>query len=447
MQAQQYSMPPHSGYYNVAQNTYPTVPEQYTASNVGDFTSFSRGSSLVYPQDYQYFSHRGLSTRHSSSNFIDTQSIDATVSGLAGNSTDMNYRPEDMMAYQPSWRWTDSSIPEASVPMVPSIYSGAERAKSSLDYAFVTTPTTATSLPTPAAMADMMNRSLQLDVGHQQVSFQMPSSQSAAQASATVARASRTEPGGQRLHSVPDTQSREKKHACSMCHKRFDRPSTLRKASPHLLVHTGEKAFVCDTCGRRFGVASNLNRHVRRCILKPIHAASASPNESTSGSTQSVSPVPSNSSHTQMGSLNGQGNKRTKTRALSSDQFHLSAGLESQPSERHADVKTMIMPKRRRRAPSPSQWIPCSLTQFNLVSEELEKVAPVPLPPVRRCLPREERDSWDENMNATPYHPRGWKNVLPGPGLGICSGFGGKDVRNLNIGGNSSYMLGRVSVF
>jgi hypothetical protein len=191
-------------------------------------------------------------------------------------------------------------------------------------------------------------------------------------------------------------------------------------------------------------VASNLNRHVRKCKLKPIHAAaSASPNDSASGSPHSVSPVPSNnSSHTYTGSVNGQCNKRSRDVAFSSDQYNLSAGqCGGQP-----EIKPVI-PKRRRRAPSPSQWIPYSLSQFNLTSEELQKVTPVPLPPVRRCLPREERDSWDENVNATPYHPRGWKEVLPGPGIGICSGLGGKDVRNLNIGGNGSYTLGQVLVF
>jgi hypothetical protein len=61
------------------------------------------------------------------------------------------------------------------------------------------------------------------------------------------------EPGGD--DDARATRMREKKHACWMCHKSFDRPSTLRKVrliiqvswrrltfvSQHLLVHTGEK--------------------------------------------------------------------------------------------------------------------------------------------------------------------------------------------------------------
>ena len=37
--------------------------------------------------------------------------------------------------------------------------------------------------------------------------------------------------------------------------------------------------------------------------------------------------------------------------------------------------------------------------------------------------------------------------MLPGPGFGLGLGLGGKDVRNLNLGGNGGFMLGRVLVF
>jgi hypothetical protein len=67
---------------------------------------------------------------------------------------------------------------------------------------------------------------------------------------------------------------------------------------------------------------------------------------------------------------------------------------------------------------------------------------------VKRNLHKgEERDSWDENVASSPYHPCGWKDVLPGPGFGLGLGLGGKDVRNLNLGGNGGFMLGRVLVF
>ncbi|PPQ85650.1 hypothetical protein CVT26_011538 [Gymnopilus dilepis] len=75
--------------------------------------------------------------------------------------------------------------------------------------------------------------------------------------------------------------------------------------------------------------------------------------------------------------------------------------------------------KRRRRAPSPSQWVPPTLQHFNLQSDDSNRVSAMPLPPVRRNLPEEERDSWHENIGLTPYHPRQWNGFLPGPGFGL----------------------------
>lgn len=103
--------------------------------------------------------------------------------------------------------------------------------------------------------------------------------------------------------------------------------------------------------------------------------------------------------------------------------------------------------KRRRRAPAPSVWVPNSLQGFNLVPEEFHKATPVPLPPVSPSQ-YEERDSWDENVGMTPYHPREWcsRPRLPGP-AGSILGFGGQDVRNLDLSGEGGWVLGRVLVF
>ncbi|KAJ3299490.1 hypothetical protein HDU76_006295, partial [Blyttiomyces sp. JEL0837] len=58
-----------------------------------------------------------------------------------------------------------------------------------------------------------------------------------------------------------------RRYLCSVCSKRFTRPSTLRT---HMNSHTGERPFACPTpnCGWRFTVLSNLKRHMRICPSK-----------------------------------------------------------------------------------------------------------------------------------------------------------------------------------
>ncbi|KAJ6459643.1 hypothetical protein C8R45DRAFT_1030609 [Mycena sanguinolenta] len=210
--------------------------------------------------------------------------------------------------------------------------------------------------------------------------------------------------------------SREKKHGCTMCHKRFDRPSTLKK---HLLVHTGEKAFQCTICERRFGVMSNLNRHIRRCSLREVH---------THGSAASALPV----SPPEKTTPRAKRGRSTPSPTATADS---------------TDSANALPRKRRRRPPSPSRWIPASLRSFRILPPEVQTAAPVPLNPVSPGHAHsmydsdtgsdsgphwdEERDSWDENVGSTPYHSRDWEKThrLPGPAI---VKFGGA------IGGNYS---------
>ncbi|KAJ3572083.1 hypothetical protein NP233_g3326 [Leucocoprinus birnbaumii] len=491
---------------------YSTVHDQYFATGGDDFSgSFSSGSSLAYPhEDYRYMTDRGgpssavpTAAVVLSSAPVYTQAnipFDATCLGYPESNNNVAAREpychaEDISAsYEQSqgWQWechsstapgqatvAPSSHPHphplahpqlhASVlPQLPgvtdngsagrlppdstfldlssTIKSSAVTVGQSQNYHPVRSPTA--QLPTPAAMAVLLNPN-----GHGRSQTPQgtmdPVGLSAQQPTPAVIQMPSSVTDANALMPVPDILSREKKHACTMCHKRFDRPSTLRK---HLLVHTGEKAFVCDTCGRRFGVASNLNRHVRRCILKPVNAAAAatsssssstSPSTSGSGTLSDMSPDNDNSTPKASGPKRGRALSTTGSTSSSS------SISSSNPSPTHKGTAEGKPPgqKRRRRAPSPSLWIPWSLRAFNLACEEFYRSAPVPLQPVKRNLPREERDSYDENVTARPYHPIEWKGVLPGPGLGPGLGLGGKDVRNLNFGGSGGIMLGRVLVF
>ncbi|KAK0444662.1 uncharacterized protein EV420DRAFT_1574244 [Desarmillaria tabescens] len=62
--------------------------------------------------------------------------------------------------------------------------------------------------------------------------------------------------------SSEDDEDGAKKHVCRTCHKRFNRPSSLRI---HINTHTGATPFRCPFpgCGREFNVNSNMRRHYR----------------------------------------------------------------------------------------------------------------------------------------------------------------------------------------
>ncbi|KAJ7483948.1 hypothetical protein B0H11DRAFT_2192938 [Mycena galericulata] len=82
-----------------------------------------------------------------------------------------------------------------------------------------------------------------------------------------------------------------KKHVCSTCGKRFNRPSSLRI---HVNTHTGATPFRCPhpSCGRAFNVNSNMRRHFRN-HANPDFAESASMHSypSPSSASSPISPT------------------------------------------------------------------------------------------------------------------------------------------------------------
>ncbi|KAF7314476.1 C2H2 conidiation transcriptional factor [Mycena kentingensis (nom. inval.)] len=243
---------------------------------------------------------------------------------------------------------------------------------------------------------------------------------------------------------------REKRHGCTMCHKRFDRPSTLKK---HLLVHTGEKAFQCSICERRFGVLSNLNRHVRRCSQREVRIH---------GSRAEIAKAEAAALGVDLGELGGDGASAWLERGRGKRRSNESTSDLNASSSPHAASPR----KRRRRPPTPSRWVPPSLRSFNLLAPEANPAANLPLDPVSpsRALSSpassgssqrkasleqdfdevypdwdEERDSYDENVGMAPYRDLEWskKRRLPGPAPPLVK-FGGC------MSGNTMYRGGRA---
>ncbi|PBK95610.1 hypothetical protein ARMGADRAFT_806451 [Armillaria gallica] len=86
---------------------------------------------------------------------------------------------------------------------------------------------------------------------------------------------SRTEGGDSTSRSregYADDSTNKTRYECSYCGKGFSRPSALKI---HVISHTGDKDFVCpeDSCRRRFGIRSNMLRHIR-LVHQNIHTPS-----------------------------------------------------------------------------------------------------------------------------------------------------------------------------
>ena len=66
------------------------------------------------------------------------------------------------------------------------------------------------------------------------------------------------------LNAIPDISTvheGDKAYICESCGKSFTTCTSLKKHV--ILVHEGKKTHQCATCGKYFGEAGHLNRHVK----------------------------------------------------------------------------------------------------------------------------------------------------------------------------------------
>jgi len=199
---------------------------------------YSDGSSQLYPEcfprpystDYRYHVvERGeLDSRLCPSGLLDS-TLHATGIGFSGNqpSTSSYVPPEHMSYYPPlhsSWdHWEDSDTgPQqivAPAPVYPPAFSESAASRSHQEECVY-----GGQLPTPAAMAAFLAPSGRSEREPTQPSFELPPGPSVAISRQPPASASRSglnsvEPATT-VQPAADGQAREKRHACTMCHKR-----------------------------------------------------------------------------------------------------------------------------------------------------------------------------------------------------------------------------------
>ena len=161
-------------------------------------------------------------------------------------------------------------------------------------------------------------------------------------------------------------------------------------------------------------MASNLNRHVRRCVLRPVNALHSAP-PAGSGKPPDPESASARSSNTARSGSEGCSTGTLSETTLSPRSSAPSPKRTSTYDLNYEAGAARPAKKRPRRAPTPTPWIPLSLRGFDLTPTR--KACPIPLAPVRPSpWDGEERDSYSaDEPPQNPYHPDGWIGRLPGP--------------------------------
>ena len=234
MEAQHYSVPFHHQpvYDSTMAICLATDASSLSLSTDGlDHAGFSRGSPQTYLY-YDYFPDRGDLSRlfeySSSPSTSDECATGAPFSGIscAPSGHDL-LQAEGISGYHPQQRWqwpTASESFHGEVTLSPSTHKpDLSTVKSSVNHtdASITIVSPAAQLPTPASMAILLNPNVRRERQPQQDPLpQPPSRPPNAQLSPAIP------PTRQSLGVEPEqtdaveSASREKKHGCTMCHKR-----------------------------------------------------------------------------------------------------------------------------------------------------------------------------------------------------------------------------------
>lgn len=207
--------------------SYASHSDQYlaTAGDLEFAANFSLGSSLAYPdphEGYPYVFHRGEGSSYREG--TTTVGLAATGLGFSDNNTPSLtaslFPNEEVPLYSQTWSWTQQAQASmlhgvvAPVPVLPGppevsfLPMKNKQVPSQSSYERPPDP----PLPTPAAMAVLLSSGGRAD---NRGPFDLVEGVAAAPNGPTSVGV-----GVPASHGTLETASREKKHACTMCHKR-----------------------------------------------------------------------------------------------------------------------------------------------------------------------------------------------------------------------------------
>ncbi|CAO3590231.1 unnamed protein product [Absidia cylindrospora] len=262
-------------YFEQNSGTNIKVPSQPTASDINHSQQYMMwkqdlyspplaitNTSWIHPQQEE--DTLGQTTSHTPRSLSGSPSLHHQNSMVSTSMPPCNCIP--MIQYDPMYNHSDPSIPYHSTsvmvlassstpPAHSEMYSDLTNSNKIMDYSHQSQQRLSMDQSyhhpsldlSPSSSSSLSDDYSQHHFHHERRSINSnPTTSSSSSSSNTVTTA-------------PTTPRRYK---CTVCVKRFTRPSSL---ATHMHSHTGEKPYKClmDGCGRRFSVVSNLRRHAK----------------------------------------------------------------------------------------------------------------------------------------------------------------------------------------